>query len=130
MKPAGRLGIRGERMAGRWLRRRGWRVLHRNHRIGPDEIDIIAESPDGRLVACIEVKTSSRKATTPPLRRVDGSKRHHMMRSARRVASGFPDKLIRIDVITVKMGHWPMASIRHIENAVFQDNASVSGFRK
>ncbi|MEE2908624.1 MAG: YraN family protein [Planctomycetota bacterium] len=112
------IGARGERIASQWLRRRGWRVLHRNHRVGLDEIDIVAESPDGKLMACIEVKTASRSAGTPPLCRVDGRKQHRLLRSARRVAPGYPNHLVRIDIMTVQVGGWRRARVHHLPGAV------------
>ena len=47
-------GEEGERVAERWLRRRGWRVLQRRFRNGHRDIDLVAEK-DG-TVAFVEVK--------------------------------------------------------------------------
>jgi putative endonuclease len=47
----------GERVAERWLRRRGWRVLQRRFRSGHRDIDLVAER-DG-LVAFVEVKAGT-----------------------------------------------------------------------
>ena len=114
-------GSRGERIARRWLRRRGWHIMHRNRSVGVDEIDIVAESPDGRLLACIEVKTTLKGASTSPLRRVDGPKQRRLLRSARRLAPGFPRHLVRIDVMTVELGRWRRARVQHIIGAVRDD---------
>ena len=44
------LGARGERLAARYLKRRGYRLLHRNFKLGDDEADIIAIDPDQRTM--------------------------------------------------------------------------------
>ena len=51
-------GREGEVLAERWLRRRGWRVLHRRFRSGHRDIDLVAER-DG-TVAFVEVKARKR----------------------------------------------------------------------
>ncbi|MEM6749309.1 MAG: YraN family protein [Planctomycetota bacterium] len=53
-------GPRGERIAGRWLRRRGYRVLARGLALRPGEIDLLVETPPGDAVAIVEVKTRER----------------------------------------------------------------------
>ena len=50
------LGDRGERLAARWLTRRGYRILHRKLTIGRDEADLVAVDPHGTVVI-VEVKT-------------------------------------------------------------------------
>ena len=106
------VGIRGERHACRWLRRRGWNVLLRNHVIGHDEIDIVAETPDGRTIACIEVKSTGNTAADL-FRRIDGAKRSCLKRSARKVASRHPQHFIRIDLMTVQFDSWFRCRIQH-----------------
>ena len=48
------LGFRGERIAERWLQRKGWRVLQRRFRDGHRDLDLIAERQG--TVAFVEVK--------------------------------------------------------------------------
>ncbi len=49
------LGARGERLAARYLKRQGLRVLARNVRAGGGELDLIAR--DGETLVFVEVKT-------------------------------------------------------------------------
>ena len=47
-------GETGERIAERWLKRHGWRIMQRRFRSGHRDIDLIAEKDD--VVAFVEVK--------------------------------------------------------------------------
>ncbi|MBO5717186.1 MAG: YraN family protein [Alistipes sp.] len=49
------IGSRGEDIAQEWLRSRGYYIVERNWRMGPHEIDIIAEHYD--TMHFVEVKT-------------------------------------------------------------------------
>ncbi len=53
-------GRRGERLAGWWLRLKGWQVLDRRVRTPAGEVDLVARR--GSLVAFIEVKTRATAA--------------------------------------------------------------------
>ena len=126
MTPSPGAGVAGERVAARWLRRRGWKIIDRNKLVGRDEIDIVAESPDGRTVAFIEVKSSRRSRSIRP-ERVDGAKRDRLRRSAGRLAGRFPDRWVRIDVITVELPRWRLPHVRHYVNVVQARDAHASG---
>ena len=99
------LGDRGERLAARWLRRRGYRILHRNLCIGRDEADLVAVDPAGRSLVIVEVKTRS-SATPPPEAGLTRLKQVHLERLAarlkrRREYRGMP---VRLDAIAII---WP-----------------------
>jgi len=73
------LGVTGEQVAERWLRRRGWRVLQRRFRSGHRDIDLIAEL--GSTVAFIEVKARSGREFGDPVEAVNWKKRRELLRS-------------------------------------------------
>ena len=76
------LGRRGERVAARHYRRRGYRILARNLRLGRSEVDLLLLSPTGMDVVIVEVKASSRglRAAGTAL---DQRKRHRIAAAAR-----------------------------------------------
>ena len=55
--PKKELGARGEELAVRYLKNRGYRILERNYRIKLGEIDIIAR--DRNTLVFVEVKARS-----------------------------------------------------------------------
>lgn len=58
-----RIGRRGERIAARLLKSKGYRIIDRNVEMSRGEIDIIAL--DGRTLVFVEVKTRSRDLYRP-----------------------------------------------------------------
>ncbi|MEM7681664.1 MAG: YraN family protein [Planctomycetota bacterium] len=59
-------GPRGERIAERCLRKRGYRLLARSLALRPGEIDLLMETPDRSAVVVVEVKTREHAPTSPP----------------------------------------------------------------
>ncbi len=53
-------GRRGERIAGWWLRLKGWQILDRRVRTPAGEVDLVARR--GKLVAFVEVKARATDA--------------------------------------------------------------------
>lgn len=104
-------GRRGERLAGWWLRLKGFRVLDRRVRTPVGEVDLVAKR--GNLVAFVEVKARATAAELdfaidePRLARVAAAAEYLMPRYAG------PGDDIRVDVILIAPGTRP----RHIENA-------------
>ncbi len=99
------LGDRGEQFAARWLRRHGYRILHRKYRLGDDEADLIALDPDGRTIVIVEVKTRSTDEPAPEAG-IDRKKQFRLARLAASLAkrSSFRDRPLRFDAIGVV---WP-----------------------
>lgn len=104
-------GRRGERIAGWWLRLKGWRILDRRVRTPAGEVDLVARR--GTLIAFVEVKSRATDAELDlaidqrRLARVAAAAEYLMPRYAG------PGDDIRVDVILIAPGRTP----RHIENA-------------
>jgi putative endonuclease len=113
------LGRRGERRAARHLRRQGYRVLERNVRVRPGEVDLICEAPDERTIVFVEVKTRVDDAV-PPEMNVTAAKQRKLLTLARLISRqrGWDDRPLRIDVVAVLLPKRGKATIRHHENAV------------
>ncbi|MEP7007641.1 MAG: YraN family protein [Sphingomonas bacterium] len=104
-------GRRGERLAGWWLRLKGWSILDRRVRTPVGEVDIVARR--GNLVAFVEVKS---RATAAELDyAIDEYRLSRVARAAEYLMPKYagPGDDIRVDVILLAPGTRP----RHIENA-------------
>ncbi|MDB4907252.1 MAG: hypothetical protein JWO05_2036 [Gemmatimonadetes bacterium] len=76
-----RFGELGERIAERWLRRQGWRVVQRRFRSGHRDIDLVVEREG--TVAFVEVKARKGLAFGDPVEAVTWRKQRELGRSAR-----------------------------------------------
>lgn len=112
------LGRRGERIAERYLRRRGWVILARRYQSRLGEVDLIAL--DGDQLVFVEVKTrsdataveSSRIVHPDQRRRIEGAARHFVKARAQTHRSW------RIDLLVVNAtAAKDEAPVEHIEAA-------------
>ncbi|MES2754108.1 MAG: YraN family protein [Pseudomonadota bacterium] len=104
-------GRRGERIAGWWLRLKGWRILDRRVRTPAGEVDLIARR--GNLIAFVEVKA---RGTAAELDYAIDQRRLARVAAAAEVLIpryAGPGDDVRVDVILLARGRPP----RHIENA-------------
>ena len=109
------LGQRGERVAARFLRRQGLRVLLRGYRTRAGEIDLIAR--EGDTLVFVEVKARRRgvpaEAVTPEKQRRITLAALHFLRK-----HGLLDVRSRFDIVAIV---WPdehgQPQIEHIPNA-------------
>ncbi len=99
--PGGDLGRRGEALAARALRRRGYVLLERRWRCRIGEIDIVAR--DGEVLVVVEVKARSRSDYGPPIDAVDRDKRRKLEKLARAYlqANKLSDVTVRFDLVGV-----------------------------
>ena len=98
-----RNGRLGESMAALYLELDGYRILGRNVRVGPLEIDIVAAR--GYTVAAVEVRMRSSRSHGRPEDTVRSRKRRNLWRAASRLIPQLglpPTARLRIDLITVE----------------------------
>ena len=109
-------GELGERIAERWLRRRGWRVIQRRFRNGHRDIDLVVER-DG-TVAFVEVKARKGAEFGGPVQAVNYRKRKQLERSALVWIDrhGREAESYRFDVVGVLL-NGAAVKICHVENA-------------
>jgi len=123
-------GEKGERQACRYLRFRGYRILERNYRCPPGEIDIVAGKRD--IIVFVEVRTRKAGALVDPLASISDLKTARFVDAARHylTARRTPNAASRFDIITVSAGRLMGTGIVHYPDA-FQitDTRVVRGRR-
>ena len=109
-------GSLGERVAERWLQRKGWRVVHRRFRSGHRDIDLIVQRED--TVSFVEVKARRGMGFGGPVEAVGWQKQRELIRSAQVWIDrhGRPRKAYRFDVIGV-LFDGSSVRVRHVPNA-------------
>lgn len=119
------LGLRGERLAARHLRRQGLTLLARNYRCPGGEIDLIALDPPRRTgrdvdtICFVEVKTRSDDTYTAPASAVDRAKRRRLKRAAGfyladRDTHGY---ITRFDIVSIVARPGEKPRIDYLRNA-------------
>jgi putative endonuclease len=110
------LGLLGERIAARWLRRDGWSVLAHRFRSGHRDIDLIVQRGDE--IAFVEVKARRGEHFGSPVEAVHYRKQRELGRSARVWVDrhGGPAHRYRFDVIGVLI-IGQRVRIRHVQDA-------------
>jgi putative endonuclease len=109
-------GELGERIAERWLRRQGWRVVQRRFRAGRRDIDLVVERDD--LVVFVEVKARHGAEFGDPVEAVNWNKQRQLVRSASVWIDrhGRPSESYRFDVVGVLI-EGERVRVRHVANA-------------
>jgi len=97
------IGALGEKLAAKYLKKRGYRILARNYSTDSGEIDIVAY--DHGVVAFVEVKTRTTDEFGPPESAVTPHKMRQIQRVARQYATHFRlyDTSWRYDCVYVIM---------------------------
>jgi putative endonuclease len=81
--PRGAVGAAAEDAAAEHLRSLGWRVLARNVRVGPDELDILALQPgDPVVLVIVEVRSRSGPGFGAAVESIDARKVARLYRAA------------------------------------------------
>src|SRR5574338_904252 len=111
-------GARGEKLACRFLKRNGYKILFRNFRGRTGgEIDIVGRDHD--TLVFVEVKTRTREDFGRPLSAVDRAKQKRISRGELawlRMLEN-PDVLFRFDVVEVILAEGAEPRIELIKNA-------------
>jgi putative endonuclease len=110
------LGKEGERLAERYLQKKGYKLVERNYRCTVGELDLIVL--DRRVVVFVEVKTRTGHGFGTPLEAVEFRKQRKMIQAAQffLAVKGLQQRDARFDVVGVSwMGREPI--VEHIENA-------------
>lgn len=129
-----KVGDAGEKAAEKLLKRKKFKIIHRNYVAVGHEIDIIAEDKD--TVVFVEVKTrsidSEAKYQDRPAAAVTPEKQRAIIKTASYYVGFNPSpKKKRFDVIEVyvseKNGKFKVVDINHMEGA-FDKNTAYRGF--
>jgi len=115
-------GIRGEKIARDFLKKRGYRIIETNYRCRRGEIDIIARHRE--YLTFIEVRTKSSNEYGSPEESITRAKKERLKMTAmyyRQNHDGLPP-LWRIDIIAVELDEKGRATrIELIDNAICGD---------
>lgn len=109
-------GRRAEAEAAAYLRRRGWRILHRNWRFHHKELDLVV-AREG-LVAFVEVKARAESGWGHALEAITAEKRRDLAVAARGwiAEHGRRFHSFRFDAVTVIRGP-KRIRVEHVEDA-------------
>jgi putative endonuclease len=113
-----RRGSLGEKLAGRFLRKNGYKILYRNFRgQSGGEIDIVCRDDD--TLVFVEVKTRTREDFGRPVEAVGSQKQKRISRGALawlRLLDN-PDILFRFDVVEIIIAEGAKPRFELIRNA-------------
>jgi putative endonuclease len=116
--PRRNLGQRGEAVAARYLRLRGYKILARGDRLRPGELDLVAA--DHGTIVFVEVKTRQTHHAGHPAEAVDAGKQRRLTRLAVTFQKrhGLLEHPARFDVVAIT---WPkekwFPTVEHFKNA-------------
>ena len=112
-------GIRGEKLAKDFLKKRGYRILETNYRCPEGEIDIVARHKD--FLVFIEVRAKTSLEFGSPEESITPTKKGRLRATASHYQQTHNDLplLWRIDVVAVELNqNGKLTRIELIENAV------------
>lgn len=110
-------GLRGERIAERYLRKAGLKILARRFDTPVGELDLVFL--DGQTIVFVEVKTQRDRKLLDPYERVTIPKQRKLTSAARWFlkARRFADRPCRFDVISVVAPEDGEPMVQHIRDA-------------
>ena len=116
------VGKLGEKLAQKFLKKRGYRILETGFRCREGEIDIVARQKD--YLVFVEVRTKSNLDFGTPEESITQSKKEKLIASALTYIEAHPNSPSswRIDVVAIEIDPKGKAQrIELIENAIEQD---------
>lgn len=117
------LGAAGEKIAGEFLRKLGYRILSRNFRCPLGELDLVCR--DGDTFVFVEVKTRVDDASANPEESIGAVKRRNLERAASvwLQSRGRPRGAYRFDAVSVVLQPEGEPRVRHIIEAFLPSNS-------
>lgn len=112
------LGFHGEDLAVEFLKRRGYRILHRNFKLKFGEIDIVAQ--EGDTVCFIEVRTKTTDSAGTPFESITPFKQRKLSKLALAYLKNqykSVDVRARFDVVAVVSEDGKEETVEIIQNA-------------
>jgi putative endonuclease len=111
------LGRRGERVAEKYIKRRGYKIIERNYRCSFGELDLIAE--DRGVLVFVEVKARAADEFGVPQAAGTQAKQHKMAQLAQNYLAhkGLGDVDCRFDVVAVSMADGEVKEVELIKDA-------------
>lgn len=108
-------GQHGERLAAKYLKKQGYRLLARNVRSRHGELDLIARDPDGKTIVSVEVKAGAANPHYPPELHVTPAKQRKIVALTAQLArrNQLTGRPFRFDVIAVEFPETGDPVIRH-----------------
>ena len=109
-------GRQGQKLAEKFLRKKGLRIIARNVNTGPAEIDLVAR--DARILVFVEVRSRWSQSDAAPEETVTYRKQQRLVRGAKAFMKfrGWEDRPVRFDVVAVD-GYTDPPTIRYIPDA-------------
>lgn len=115
LKAMKQLGSKGEDLAAKFLKDRGFKILSKNFKTPIGEVDIIAEHR--KTIVFVEVKTRTNTAFGKPFEAVNLRKREKLKKLALfYIKHHRSDMPVRFDVLSIEMDG-ENGRIEHIEDA-------------
>lgn len=117
------IGDRGEKIAARYLKKQGFKILCRNLHCGKNELDLVAKNKEYLLFVEVKTRTYVSEADAidhPPSLAVDQEKRRKTIEAARFYLREHPTSLCpRMDVIEISLDRITrkILSIHHFKGA-------------
>ena len=124
-----KIGDRGEKLAAKFLKKKGYKILKKNYADSGYEIDIIAEDEEHTVFVEVKTRTVGRESAKEPrpASSVTPEKQRKIISAAKYyLAFRKSDKKVRFDIVEVYMsgGNEKKAErILHLENAFNRNTA-------